>query len=53
MELARSPQVQQKARENINDSLKKHNGKMSYDALQDMNYLDWIVQGDKSFSSYP
>lgn len=45
MELARSPQVQLKARENIVNALKKHNGKLSYEALQDMVYLDWIVQG--------
>jgi Cytochrome P450 len=52
MELARSPQVQQKARENISDALKKHNGKRSYDALQDMTYLDWIVQGDALYSPF-
>lgn len=51
MELARSPQVQLKARENIANALKKHSGRLSYEALQDMVYLDWIVQG--FFTKFP
>jgi len=45
MEMARNPLVQQKARENIESILEKNNGVMSYQALQEMNYLDWILQG--------
>jgi len=46
MEMARNPLIQQKARENIESVLEKHNGVMSYQALQEMNYLDWILQGN-------
>jgi cytochrome P450 family 6 len=45
MEMARNPLVQQKARQNIDEVLEKHNGVMSYQALQEMTYLDWIIQG--------
>jgi cytochrome P450 len=45
MEMARSPLVQQKARENIEQVLERHDGQMSYQALQEMTYLDWILQG--------
>jgi len=45
MEMARNQIVQQKARENIEAVLERHNGVMSYQAMQEMTYLDWIVQG--------
>jgi cytochrome P450 len=45
LEMARLPAVQQKARENIKDVLKRHNGTMNYQALQEMHYLDWIIDG--------
>jgi Cytochrome P450 len=45
MEMARSPLVQQKARENIEQVLERHDGQMSYQALQEMTYLDWLLQG--------
>jgi cytochrome P450 family 6 len=45
MEMARNPLLQQKARQNIEEVLEKHNGVMSYQALQEMTYLDWILQG--------
>jgi len=45
MEIARSPLVQEKARKNIEEVLKRHNGVMSYQAIQEMTYLDWILKG--------
>jgi len=45
MEMARSPIIQEKARENIEQVLERHGGVMSYQALQEMTYLDWIMQG--------
>jgi cytochrome P450 family 6 len=45
MEMARLPSVQQKARENIKEILARHDGTMSYQALQEMHYLDWIIDG--------
>lgn len=47
MEMARKPLVQQRAREHIEEVLERHNGQMSYQALQEMTYLDWILQGNK------
>jgi cytochrome P450 len=45
LEMARLPTVQQSARENIKDVLKRHNCTMNYQALQEMHYLDWIIDG--------
>ncbi|XP_059477802.1 cytochrome P450 6a2-like [Neocloeon triangulifer] len=44
MEMARHPDVQQRARDNIEEVLSRHGGKLSYQALQEMTYLDWIIQ---------
>jgi Cytochrome P450 len=46
MEMARKPSVQKKAKLHIEEVLAKHNGVMSYQALQEMTYLDWIIQGN-------
>ncbi|XP_065338077.1 uncharacterized protein LOC135938386 [Cloeon dipterum] len=51
MELARHPEVQQKARHNIAEVLKRHGGEMSYQALQEMTYLDKIFQ--EALRMYP
>ncbi|CAB3365211.1 Hypothetical predicted protein [Cloeon dipterum] len=51
MELARHPEVQQKARDNIVEVLKRHGGEMSYQALQEMTYLDNIFQ--EALRMYP
>ncbi|XP_065339707.1 cytochrome P450 9e2-like [Cloeon dipterum] len=51
MELARHPEVQQKARNNIKEVLHRHGGEMSYQALQEMTYLDNIVQ--EALRMYP
>jgi cytochrome P450 family 6 len=45
MEIARFPEVQKKARKDIEEVLERHNGVMSYQALQEMNYLVSIMQG--------
>jgi cytochrome P450 family 6 len=49
LEIAKLPLVQQKARENIEDVLKRHNGTINYQALQEMHYLDWIIDGARVF----
>ncbi|CAB3365212.1 Hypothetical predicted protein [Cloeon dipterum] len=51
LELARHPDVQQKARDNIEEVLQRHNGQMSYQALQEMTFLDWIML--ESLRMYP
>lgn len=44
-ELARNPEVQEKARQEINEVLKRHNWKVTYEAIQEMNYLKQVLDG--------
>ena len=44
-ELAKNPDIQQKARKQINDILKKYNGDFTYEALMEMSYLKQIING--------
>jgi cytochrome P450 family 6 len=44
-ELSKQPKLQQTARCHIEEVLQRHGGQVTYDALQEMNYLDWIFQG--------
>lgn len=44
-ELALNVDVQDKLRNEINDLLKKHNDVLSYDAMQEMKYLQMVVDG--------
>nr|UCJ02330.1 cytochrome P450 CYP6DE5 [Dendroctonus armandi] len=49
--LAKEPEIQEKLRNEIIDVLKKHNGKFTYDALMEMEYLDKVVR--ETFRMYP
>lgn len=44
-ELAISPEVQEKLRNEVDEMLKKHNGELTYDGLMGMKYLDMVVSG--------
>lgn len=44
-ELAYRPEIQKKLREEINEISKRHDGKISYESLNDMQYLDQVVKG--------
>lgn len=44
-ELARNPEVQKRAQEEIDSVLAKHDGKLTYEILQEMTYVDMIVSG--------
>ncbi|GJQ70345.1 hypothetical protein Trydic_g22779 [Trypoxylus dichotomus] len=39
-DVAANPDVQQKLRDEINDFIKSHGSSLTYDVIQDMNYLD-------------
>lgn len=43
-QLAYHPEVQRKAQADIDRVLTKYNGKLSYDAIKEMTYLDWVLQ---------
>ncbi|KAK7870555.1 hypothetical protein R5R35_009070 [Gryllus longicercus] len=42
-ELAINPEIQAKAREEVNSVLNQHKGSCTYEALQDMNYLENVL----------
>jgi len=44
-ELAQNLKVQARAQEEIDTILSKHDGKLTYETLQEMTYLDMIVSG--------
>lgn len=44
-ELAVNPDVQNKLRKEIDLTLAKHNGKMTFDSIPDMSYLDAVFLG--------
>lgn len=44
-ELAIQPEIQDKLRKEIREHLQKNNGKLDYDSLKKMKYLDMVVTG--------
>ena len=46
-ELALHPEIQQSLRAEIIQVLNKHDGKLTYDGMQEMLYLDRVVSGEK------
>ncbi|CAL1689865.1 unnamed protein product [Lasius platythorax] len=50
-EIAVNPDIQNKLREEIDDVLKKTNGKLTYEAINDMKYLDAVV--NETLRLYP
>ena len=46
-ELALHPEIQQGLRAEILQVLSEHDGKLTYDGIQDMSYLDRVVSGDE------
>ncbi|KAJ8981930.1 hypothetical protein NQ317_002101, partial [Molorchus minor] len=44
-ELCRNPQVQEKAREEIDKVLQRYNGEITYEGLAEMEYLQQIIDG--------
>jgi cytochrome P450 family 6 len=46
-ELALHPEIQQSLRAEILQVLSEHDGKLTYDSMQDMSYLDRVVSGEE------
>lgn len=44
-ELAYRTEIQDKLRKEINDVLERHNDEINYDAINEMTYLDQVVNG--------
>jgi cytochrome P450 family 6 len=44
-ELALNPEIQTKCREKIKQTLDANDGKLSYDTLKDMKYMDMVING--------
>lgn len=44
-ELAAHPEVQQRARDEINAVIAKHNGEFTYESMNELNYLDQVISG--------
>lgn len=50
-ELTLNPDIQQKAREEIREAVKRHNNEVSYEAIVDMPYLDCVI--NEALRKYP
>ena len=46
-ELALHPEIQHRLRAEILEVLSKHDGKLTYEGIQDMSYLDRVVSGEE------
>jgi cytochrome P450 family 6 len=46
-ELAFHPEIQQSLRAEIMQVMSKHGGKLTYDGMQEMSYLDRVVSGEE------
>lgn len=44
-EMARHPELQQRARDEVNEVLKNYGGQSSYEALNEMVYLNMVLDG--------
>lgn len=51
-QLASNQGIQDKARKEIEDKIAKHDGKLSYEALMEMEYLNQIFNGMFLFQQY-
>ena len=52
-ELAKKPDVQDKVIEELTEVLKKHNGKVTYETIMDLPYMEMAVQGELFHPSIP
>jgi cytochrome P450 family 6 len=45
-ELSQNPEIQERVRENIAEVLERHDGKITYEALNEMQYLEQCINGE-------
>jgi cytochrome P450 family 6 len=45
-DLACNPKVQERLREEVDSVMSQHNGQLNLDIIQEMEYLDMVVQGN-------
>jgi cytochrome P450 family 6 len=46
-ELALHPEIEQSVRDELRKVLSKHGGKLTYDGMQDMSYLERVISGEE------
>jgi cytochrome P450 family 6 len=51
-ELSLHQDIQERVREEIDHVLQKHDGKITYEAIQEMEYLDKVVSGEAQFRKF-
>lgn len=44
-ELSQNPAVQERLYQEVKDVLESHNGQLDYEALQEMTYMDQVING--------
>lgn len=50
-ELALNQEIQDKARKSVNDALQKHGGEFTYEAVNEMHYIEYCINGKTSVHS--
>lgn len=51
-ELSQNPEIQERVRENIFEVLANHDGKITYEALSEMIYLEQCINGKFLTTNY-
>jgi Fe-S cluster biogenesis protein NfuA len=51
-ELSLHQDIQDRLRKEIDDVLQKHDGKLTYEGIQEMKYLDKVVSGNTHSFNY-
>lgn len=51
-ELSYRPEIQKKLRDEINEVLSRHGGEMTYEAIEEMTYLQQVLYGKKLIFNY-